>query len=629
MGIRKVILIVAVVYILYFNHVISFGEEIVTQERDYMNLELSFIDKDLDGENETEIQINRSTKEISIGDNIIDYTGYLSNILYEDLTKDGSLEIIIAVKDEGTSSYLSYKIYDIKNIEDIRVIFERNNIYKGILEIHEGKIIEKTPIYLEEDSNAVPSQYKISEYIYSLEEEGFIIDIESFKNIEELEKEQPEKDYYIYYENPDRSEIEALIEEVAMERAIPPIILKSIAYTESNLRQFKNGKPLVSFDGISYGIMQVTPSIHREYDEYKLKYDIRYNIEAGADILLSKWGYAFRSKPLIPQIGDGDPRIMENWYFAIWAYNGWSECNNPNMIPYEHKTWVQNKAYQNKVLDYAESEFGQQITKIDKNDLPETGLPDKYEMFATPQPYHICELNTYKYGDIVINMTKYGLSLRNDDWEKIDALSPRVGMMVVNGPALHNGYIRYKVSPIDENGELSTGWVAMNWIKSMRDSDFNGNGKTDRYDVEEIDKHRNDTSTEDMIRFDMNYDEMIDYYDVLLVDKKYEISSAYEDYEVFPTKTGVSYRKDWIIKFNQELDSKTVNNENIYIKNRENGEAFTSFVELLNDNKTVKIHHPSKGYTTGNTYLIVITKNVKAYNQKELVQPVIMEFVVD
>ena len=45
----------------------------------------------------------------------------------------------------------------------------------------------------------------------------------------------------------------------------------------------------------------------------------------GADILVAKWGYA---PSVFPVIGDGDPRCYENWFFAVWAYNGWTRGNS-------------------------------------------------------------------------------------------------------------------------------------------------------------------------------------------------------------------------------------------------------------------------------------------------------------
>jgi hypothetical protein len=31
-----------------------------------------------------------------------------------------------------------------------------------------------------------------------------------------------------------------------------------------------------------------------------------------------------------PRVGTGDPSAIEDWYYALWAYNGWGWVNNPN-----------------------------------------------------------------------------------------------------------------------------------------------------------------------------------------------------------------------------------------------------------------------------------------------------------
>jgi hypothetical protein len=57
--------------------------------------------------------------------------------------------------------------------------------------------------------------------------------------------------------------------------------------------------------------------------ESRIASEYRFNIAYGRHILEQKWGST-------PRIGNGDPTVLENWYFAIWAYNGWGWVNNPN-----------------------------------------------------------------------------------------------------------------------------------------------------------------------------------------------------------------------------------------------------------------------------------------------------------
>jgi soluble lytic murein transglycosylase-like protein len=117
------------------------------------------------------------------------------------------------------------------------------------------------------------------------------------------------------YSNPSPADIRAKLSVAAVAHGIPPKILYGIAYQESTWRQFDaSGDPLISPDN-GIGIMQVTmfpPGV----DVARLKTDIDYNIGVGADILVTKWGYA---PSVFAVIGDGNPRCYEDWFFAAWA----------------------------------------------------------------------------------------------------------------------------------------------------------------------------------------------------------------------------------------------------------------------------------------------------------------------
>lgn len=116
-------------------------------------------------------------------------------------------------------------------------------------------------------------------------------------------------------------------------RSMPPTILKAVGWVESGWRQFDaSGKPLVAPD-FGYGIMQITSGMPGAFGNLRgsiaptvqasVASDFTYNIAYGAQVLVDKW----RSTP---RIGNGDPSVLENWYFALWAYNGWGWVNNPN-----------------------------------------------------------------------------------------------------------------------------------------------------------------------------------------------------------------------------------------------------------------------------------------------------------
>lgn len=116
-------------------------------------------------------------------------------------------------------------------------------------------------------------------------------------------------------------------------RTVPPSLLKAVGWIESGWQQFTPAhRPLVSFD-FGYGIMQVTSGMAGAFgsargnldpvQQSRIASDYLYNIAYGAEILMRKWLST-------PQVGMGDATAIEDWYYALWAYNGWGWVNNPN-----------------------------------------------------------------------------------------------------------------------------------------------------------------------------------------------------------------------------------------------------------------------------------------------------------
>jgi len=110
---------------------------------------------------------------------------------------------------------------------------------------------------------------------------------------------------------------------------VPCIILKAVGYTESTWRQFnagpgQTGTTIVSFD-CGYGIMQITSGMSggAGFDPQRVASEYQYNVGTGAKSLIDKWNAT-------PMMGNNDPDVPENWYYAVWAYNGFSFVNNPN-----------------------------------------------------------------------------------------------------------------------------------------------------------------------------------------------------------------------------------------------------------------------------------------------------------
>jgi hypothetical protein len=92
-----------------------------------------------------------------------------------------------------------------------------------------------------------------------------------------------------------------------------------------------------------YGVAQVTDGMrlagHEKPGEHALPYqtqravalDFAANIAAGVSILANKWNETYRAGV---KVHDGDPSALENWYFALWAYNSGFHPDTHDGLPW-------------------------------------------------------------------------------------------------------------------------------------------------------------------------------------------------------------------------------------------------------------------------------------------------------
>lgn len=82
-----------------------------------------------------------------------------------------------------------------------------------------------------------------------------------------------------------------------------------------------------------YGISQVTDGMHigdhslSEHGQWKVAVDYQENIAAGLQILETTWNQLYTAGITA---NNADPRYLENWYFAAWAYNSGVQPNAAN-----------------------------------------------------------------------------------------------------------------------------------------------------------------------------------------------------------------------------------------------------------------------------------------------------------
>ncbi len=118
----------------------------------------------------------------------------------------------------------------------------------------------------------------------------------------------------------------------------PCELIKAISMQESSWNQFcsptappdqvgRSPQTIIARD-CGYGVGQVTSGMRTfdptpAYDRSRVASDALYNLQTGMQILTDKWR-------VTNCVGDNQPRIVEHWYTATWAYNGLSTVNNPN-----------------------------------------------------------------------------------------------------------------------------------------------------------------------------------------------------------------------------------------------------------------------------------------------------------
>lgn len=174
---------------------------------------------------------------------------------------------------------------------------------------------------------------------------------------------------------------------VTIPARFPCALLGAIGQVESTWRQFTasgtcggTGPTVISFD-CGYGVMQITSGMDGTggFDPPSVARDTVYNIGTGARILGQKWHST-------PYVGVNNPDLIECWYYAVWAYNGFSYINNPNnprypaaRMPYRTPSGGARSdyPYQEIVWGYLKTPVGDRWPAID------VSYPDKSQICNT------------------------------------------------------------------------------------------------------------------------------------------------------------------------------------------------------------------------------------------------------
>ena len=121
-------------------------------------------------------------------------------------------------------------------------------------------------------------------------------------------------------------------------REIPVELLRAIAWVESDLTMASRsiafesaGDASISFD-CGHGVMQVTTGMtvplgigdRPSASQVSVATHYAYNIARGAAILADKWNRAPQVRPIAGTDTGSSPALIENWYYAVWSYNGFT-----------------------------------------------------------------------------------------------------------------------------------------------------------------------------------------------------------------------------------------------------------------------------------------------------------------
>ncbi|MBI4612651.1 MAG: hypothetical protein HY720_03485, partial [Planctomycetes bacterium] len=148
--------------------------------------------------------------------------------------------------------------------------------------------------------------------------------------------------------NPGPDECWAEMVRLSKVHGVPAPLIAAVAHAESSWQQFaratgnyagryyNEGDLVESFDG-GIGMMQITGDPISGIDHDRIRTDWKYNLEIGVRTLRFKYDYSWyvvsvinprHGLPAVPNwFPRGDPEILENWWYGLICYNGYSPAS--------------------------------------------------------------------------------------------------------------------------------------------------------------------------------------------------------------------------------------------------------------------------------------------------------------
>lgn len=265
---------------------------------------------------------------------------------------------------------------------------------------------------------------------------------------------------------------------------IPPSIYKSIAWIESGWSNaasqvpYGGTGPLITAIDCGYGIGQITSGMGHLSAPPALEVRVPsarqaiigthplFNIAEGVRILADKWNSAPQFRPIA---GQGDPAALEDWYYAIWSYNGFAFSNhplNPTKDPLRGSVWScgdptapGNGFFQRSDYTYSEMVYG----CLRYPPVPHGGTyPPRLGPAGDPLPPPSSGPK-FEAGDVVtVFGTGNGLNIRATpglSGAKLATVPDGTQLTVVGGPQAADGLTWWQVQ-----GSAGTGWAAEQFL---------------------------------------------------------------------------------------------------------------------------------------------------------------------
>jgi len=149
-------------------------------------------------------------------------------------------------------------------------------------------------------------------------------------------------------------------------------------------------------------------------------------------------------------IGNNNPYIVEDWYYAVWAYNRWGWYNNPNNSRFDpyRGVWLCGQGQDRTKWPYQELIWGCAANPPGPefwNPVPLT-LPDRADLNSDPPPTHI-DTPQPSHGScsvvylpaVLKNYPPCAQLIQNGDFEAGSAYWTQGGLTVISTNTPHSG----------------------------------------------------------------------------------------------------------------------------------------------------------------------------------------------